>query len=81
MRPALAELNICLDFPSEIRCRIVAPFLQPIERKGRHAGGVPGFVKRRLAAVGSKVVGWLREWTKPGNHGLVGGAMAWSVMR
>jgi hypothetical protein len=35
-----------------------------------------GFVKRGLKAVGSEVIDWLREWTKPDNHGLVGGAVA-----
>ena len=35
-----------------------------------------GFVKRRLKTIGSKGIEWLREWTKPDNHGLVGGAVA-----
>jgi putative transposase len=33
-----------------------------------------GFVKRRLKAIGSKCIEWLRVWTKPDHHGLVGGA-------
>jgi putative transposase len=37
---------------------------------------LPGFVKRGVKAVGTKVINRLREWTKPDNHGLVGGAMA-----
>jgi putative transposase len=37
---------------------------------------LPGFVKRGLVSVGSRVIRWLREWTKPDNHGLVGGAVA-----
>ena len=37
---------------------------------------VPGFVKQGLASVGSRMIRWLREWTKPDNHGLVGGAVA-----
>jgi hypothetical protein len=37
---------------------------------------VPGFVKRGLASVGSRMIRWLREWTKPDSHGLVGGAVA-----
>jgi hypothetical protein len=37
---------------------------------------VPGFVKRGVNAVGTKAINWLREWTKPDNHGLVGGAVA-----
>jgi putative transposase len=35
-----------------------------------------GFVKRGVRAVGSRLVQWLRRWTKPDNHGLVGGAVA-----
>jgi hypothetical protein len=35
-----------------------------------------GFVKRGLKAVTSRVINWLREWIKPDNHGLVGGAVA-----
>ena len=37
---------------------------------------LPGMVKRGLKAVWSRVIEWLREWTKPDNHGLVGGAVA-----
>jgi hypothetical protein len=37
---------------------------------------LPGFVKRGLKAVTSRVINWLREWIKPDNHGLVGGAVA-----
>ena len=37
---------------------------------------LPGFVKRGLTSIGSRVIRWLREWTKPDNHGLVGGAVA-----
>jgi hypothetical protein len=37
---------------------------------------LPGVVKRGLKAVWSRVIEWLREWTKPDNHGLVGGAVA-----
>jgi hypothetical protein len=35
-----------------------------------------GFVRRGLRAVGSQLVEWLRKWTKPDNHGLVGGVAA-----
>ncbi len=35
-----------------------------------------GFVKRGLKAIGSRCIERLRKWTKPDNHGLVGGAMA-----
>lgn len=35
-----------------------------------------GFLKRRLKAVWSRMVAWLREWTKPDAHGLVSGAVA-----
>jgi len=37
---------------------------------------LPGFVRRGLKGVGSRVIDWLREWTKPDHHGLVGGAVA-----
>jgi putative transposase len=37
---------------------------------------LPGFVKRGLKAVGSRLIDWLREWIKPDHHGLVGGAVA-----
>jgi hypothetical protein len=37
---------------------------------------VPGFVKRGLRTIWSRFVDWLRKWTKPDNHGLVGGAVA-----
>ena len=37
---------------------------------------LPGFVRCRLKAIGSRVSEWLREWTKPDHHGLVGGAVA-----
>jgi putative transposase len=37
---------------------------------------LPGFVKRGLKAVWLRVVDRLREWTRPDNHGLVGGAVA-----
>jgi putative transposase len=37
---------------------------------------LPGVVKRGLKAVGSRVIERLRKWTKPDNHGLVGGAVA-----
>ena len=37
---------------------------------------LPGFVKRGLKAIGSRVVERLREWTRPNNHSLVGGAVA-----
>jgi putative transposase len=37
---------------------------------------LPGFVKRELKAKRSRFVEWLRKWTKPDNHGLVGGAVA-----
>jgi putative transposase len=37
---------------------------------------VPGGVKRGLKAMGSRLIKWLREWTKPNHHGLVGGAVA-----
>jgi putative transposase len=37
---------------------------------------LPGFVKRELKAKWSRFVEWLRKWTKPDNHGLVGGAVA-----
>jgi hypothetical protein len=36
----------------------------------------PGVVKRGLKAVWSRVIEWLREWTKPDHHGLAGGAVA-----
>lgn len=35
-----------------------------------------GLVKRRLKAVGLQFIGWLREFTRPENHGLTGGAIA-----
>jgi hypothetical protein len=37
---------------------------------------LPGFVKRGWKAVWSGVIDWLREWTKPDNHGVVGGVVA-----
>jgi hypothetical protein len=37
---------------------------------------LPGFVKRGVKAIGSRVIDWLREWTKPDNHGVVGGVVA-----
>jgi hypothetical protein len=37
---------------------------------------LPGFVTRGLKAVWSRFAAWLREWTKPDAHGLVGGAVA-----
>ena len=37
---------------------------------------LPGIVKRGLKAMGSRLIEWLREWTKPDNHGLVGGTVA-----
>jgi hypothetical protein len=37
---------------------------------------LPGVVKRGLKAVWSRVIEWLREWTRPDTHGLVGGAVA-----
>jgi putative transposase len=37
---------------------------------------LPGFVKQGMKTVWSRFVGWLREWTKPDTHGLVGGAVA-----
>ena len=37
---------------------------------------LPSFVKWRLKAVGLRFVAWMREWTKPDNHGLAGGAVA-----
>ena len=37
---------------------------------------LPGIVKRGLKAMGSRLIEWLREWTKPDSHGLVGGAVA-----
>lgn len=36
---------------------------------------LPGFVKRGVKAIGSRVIDWLREWTKPDNHGVVGGVV------
>jgi putative transposase len=37
---------------------------------------LPGFVKRGVRAIGSRAIDWLREWTRPNNHGLVGGVVA-----
>jgi hypothetical protein len=37
---------------------------------------LPGVVKRRLKAIRSRLIKWLREWTRPDNHGLAGGAVA-----
>ena len=37
---------------------------------------LPGVVKRGLKAVWSRLIEWLREWTRPDTHGLVGGAVA-----
>jgi hypothetical protein len=37
---------------------------------------LPEVVNRGLKAVWSRLIEWLREWTKPDNHGLVGGAVA-----
>jgi putative transposase len=37
---------------------------------------LPGFVKQGLRIIWSRFVEWLREWTKPDKHGLVGGAVA-----
>jgi hypothetical protein len=37
---------------------------------------LPGVVKRGVKAIGSRVIDWLREWTRPDNHGLVGGVVA-----
>ncbi len=37
---------------------------------------LPGVVKRGWKAVWSRVIKWGREWTRPDNHGLVGGAVA-----
>jgi hypothetical protein len=37
---------------------------------------LPGCVKRGLKAVWLRCVEWLREWTRPENHGLVGGTVA-----
>jgi putative transposase len=37
---------------------------------------VPGFVKRGWASVGSGMIRWLREWTRPNSKSLVSGAVA-----
>ncbi len=37
---------------------------------------LPSFVKCGLTAIGSGIIRWLREWTRPDNHGLVGGTVA-----
>jgi putative transposase len=37
---------------------------------------LPGDVKRGLKVIGSRMIEWLREWTKPDSHGLMGGAVA-----
>jgi putative transposase len=37
---------------------------------------LPGSVKRGLKAVWLRFVEWLREWTRPDNHGLVGRTVA-----
>ena len=37
---------------------------------------LPSFVKCGLTAIGSRIIRWLREWTRPDNHGLVGGTVA-----
>ena len=37
---------------------------------------LPGVVKRGLRIIWPRFVEWLREWTKPDHHGLVGGAVA-----
>jgi hypothetical protein len=45
-------------------------------RKVLHVSVRAGFVKRGLEAVGSRCIERLRKWTKPDNHGLVGGVVA-----
>ncbi len=37
---------------------------------------LPGVVQRGLKAVWSRLIEWLREWTRPDSHGLIGGAVA-----
>jgi putative transposase len=37
---------------------------------------LPGVVKRGVKAIGSRIIEWLREWTRPDNHGSVGGVVA-----
>jgi transposase InsO family protein len=37
---------------------------------------LPGLVKRGVKAIGSRIIEWLREWTRPDNHGVVGGVVA-----
>jgi putative transposase len=37
---------------------------------------MPGVVKRGLKAMGSRLIAWVREWTRPDSHGLMGGAVA-----
>ncbi len=37
---------------------------------------LPGVIKRGLKAVWSRLIEWLREWTKPDHHSLAGGAVA-----
>jgi putative transposase len=37
---------------------------------------LPGVIKRGLKVKWSRVIEWLREWTKPDSHGLMGGAVA-----
>jgi hypothetical protein len=37
---------------------------------------LPGVVKRGLKVLWSRLIKWLREWTRPNNHGLAGGAVA-----
>jgi hypothetical protein len=37
---------------------------------------LPDYVERGLKTSWSRFVEWLREWTKPDTHGLVGGAVA-----
>ena len=53
-----------------------SPFV-PIKRKRvSDARFLPGFIKRRLKAVFSQLVEWLREWIKPDTQGLVAGVVA-----
>jgi hypothetical protein len=37
---------------------------------------LPPVVRHGLKAVWSRLIEWLREWTKPDNHGLMGGVVA-----
>jgi hypothetical protein len=72
----LAEMHIRSDFRLKADGVQWRPLFQLCERKVSMHRLLPGFVKRGVRAVGSRLVEWIQKWTKPDNHDLVGGAVA-----